>query len=149
MNLSNNMLSECPKEWSNWKSVTEIYLDSNKLTSIQKEIFNLSTLTILSLNDNKLTTLPRNISFHFRFRDLYLRDNELTNLPDAISDSFIDKLYLDNNKFESLPKCVCKIPYLTYLSLNGNKSILVFPTEFGKMDPSKLTIELNNMDQVS
>lgn len=149
INLSNNLLSECTGKWNNWENVSVINLDGNKLTYIQKEIFELPNLTTLSLNGNELEHLPKDISLQFRFRTLYLRDNKLTNLPKALSHSFIDTLYLDNNKFETLPKCVCEIPTLTYLSLTGNKLILEFPFEFGKMDPFKLTIELKDMDQVS
>jgi len=149
VDLSNNLLSECPKNWKNWDIVTHLYLDDNKLIEIEKDIFEMRSLTTLSLNNNCLRALPKNISLKTRFQNLYLKHNELVSLPDALSNSLIDELCLDYNKFESLPRCVCKIPHLTYLSLDGNKGILDFPLEMGQMDPSKLKITLKDMDQVS
>jgi len=149
LKMSYNLLTQCPNMQNNWEKVTKLYLNGNKLEKIEKSIFEMPSLNYLNLNDNLLESLPENIVFTIKFRTLYLKNNRLESLPKELSDSCIDSLCLDYNKFESLPRCVCKIPHLTYLSLDGNKGILDFPLEMGQMDPSKLKITLKDMDQVS
>ena len=65
-----------------------------------------------------------------------------------MSGSCIMILDVSNNKFESVPTCVCDMLMLKELYLSGNNDIYDFPKEMGNLKPDVKIPDINKMDQV-
>lgn len=130
-----------------FENLTKLDVSRNKLHAVPPELFNLEYLRILDLSYNNIRRLPDDTVWSEKLHSLYLQHNQLNWLPKSIATSSIATLDLSYNKFENLPECVCNMLMLSHLTLNGNKGILTFPNEMGRM---KLDIwmELEEMDQL-
>ena len=63
LNLSNNELTEIPKELGNLANLQALNLEGNRLTTVPKELGYLSNLKKLSLYDNvDLREIPRELT---------------------------------------------------------------------------------------
>lgn len=151
--LNNNSLKSIPKmpRSNQWKSLTFINLEGNKLENIGPEIFTRKPLQRINLNNNQIKFLPNIDKFAETLTCLELSKNFLTNLPKALAKSSITSLYLAENKFESLPLSICEMP-LTYLDLSGNKNIIDFPIDLGRLirsdSQSSPNLKIDDMNQV-
>jgi len=82
--LSNNKLTEIPKEIGNLLNLRRLILSDNQLTEIPKEIGNLTNLQSLSLSNNKLTEIPKEIGNLTNLEYLFLKYNKLTEIPKEV-----------------------------------------------------------------
>ncbi len=123
--LTNNQLTgSIPAETGNLTSLQYLYLDINQLTgSIPTEIGNLSNLTELDLGANQLTgSIPSEINNLTNLTDLCLYYNQLTgSIPTEINNlTNLSMLFLNDNQFESLPD-LSALTYMDYLYIFNNK----------------------------
>lgn len=105
VNLSMNNLKEIPKEFSLLTNLKKLDVSFNNLDKVPTTIFQLSKLTSLNLSNNNITELPKEIGLLTKLRKLYLGRNQLTSLPKEI-DSLVDleEINLLDNNFEEIPK---------------------------------------------
>ena len=144
LNLGRNPISEIPSEFSQLKSLKEIWLDdcslqgtfpkalcelvnlevlkmpNNKITELPSEIGNLISLRVLCLDRNLLQTLPAEMEDLHNLQELFLRDNEmqtLSHLP-----SFLTVLHVSSNQLHDFGEdFVSKCMNLKTLYANGNQ----------------------------
>ncbi|KAJ7410203.1 leucine-rich repeat-containing protein 40-like protein [Willisornis vidua] len=145
-----------PKDISQLRNLTCLYVDSNNLKKIPAEIGTLSCLERLTLSNNSLSSLPAEIGALQRLQSLHLANNSLTELPAAlcqlrsltfldVSDNKIGRispciqhlekletLLLLFNSLESLPEDVCLLRNLHTLWL-GNNHLQSLPAAFGEL----------------
>ena len=109
--LSNNQLTELPREIGNLTNLQSLYTNDNRLTEVPTDIGNLTNLQYLDLRNNQLTELPREIGNLNNLKILYLSDNQLTEIPREIGNlTNLHSLGLYNNKLPELHKIEQLLP---------------------------------------
>jgi Leucine-rich repeat (LRR) protein len=120
LDLSNNGLSEIPKEIGQLQNLQRLYLGYNKLSEIPKEIRQLQNLQRLYLSYNKLSEIPKEIGQLQHLHTLYLNNNELSEIPKEIGQlKHLKYLYLSLYELSEIPKAIGQLQYLRIY--NNNK----------------------------
>jgi hypothetical protein len=85
----------------------------------------------MDVSFNNIRTLPEDISFRLpHLSHLDVSYNALTTLPDAFHYLYhLKTLLMTNNRFSSLPLCVCRLRELVKLDVSGNQ-LQKLPPEF-------------------
>ena len=83
LNLTDNRLTEIPREIGNLTNLQTLILSYNQLTELPREISNLTNLQYLHLDNNHLTEIPREIGNLTNLQYLGLSGNQLSD-PDRI-----------------------------------------------------------------
>ena len=91
------------------------------------------SLNELNLSNNKINELPDVHEWSPGLTVLDLSCNELSNLPLNVVAASIRTLNLSNNKFRTVPLCVCSFTSLQYLNISYNPDILSLPVEMGRL----------------
>ncbi len=112
----------------------------NELTSIPKCLLELPDLTELNLSSNKLTEIPDVHEWSPGLTVLDLSNNELSYLPNDVVAPSIRTLLIADNKFRTVPLCVCSFFSLQYLDISNNPDILSLPVEMGRLSNLKKLI---------
>jgi len=147
LNLNNNRLKELPKElcikmqYLNLLSVNsnqieqlpdeigvmkigELWIGSNKLTSLPETIINMSNLSILGVDTNQITHLPPNMDKMESLSAIFADYNQITHLPVELSNiTDLRALLVSNNPLEDVPTEYSKFTEMSWLGVNGCKSI--------------------------
>ena len=165
--LSDNNLTELPKEIGNLTNLTALYLwdnnltelpignltnltalglGGNNLTELPKEIGNLTNLTMLDLTNSNLTELPKWIWNLTNLRELHLKSNNLTELPKKIGNLInLTTLDLWDANLTELPKEIWSLTNLTTLHLRDN-NLTELPKEIGNLtNLTGLALDSNNL----
>eukprot|EP00466_Bigelowiella_natans_P007772 jgi/Bigna1/86952/estExt_fgenesh1_pg.C_150159 len=133
LGLSNNQLESIPKELSQLKNLSQLYLYNNHLESIPKELSQLKNLKYLHLGSNHLESIPKELSQLKNLKYLSLGNNHLESIPKELSQlknlSYLD---LSNNHLESIPK------ELYQLNMSHNNKDELLPWELRYVDPKKI-----------
>ena len=82
-------------------SVTELDLSNQGLTELPKDIHLYKNLEELYCDDNQITTLPENLPASLK--ELYCSNNRITALPENLPDS-LEILDCNNNQITALPE---------------------------------------------
>lgn len=123
MNLNGNQLSgSIPSSLGNLTTLQFITLADNQLTGeIPPTLGNLTYLRILDLANNDLSgTVPEEIGAASALRQIILSGNELSGPFPALENPELTHLYLQNNRFESMP-WFGGLTKLTELHIHGNR----------------------------
>ncbi|XP_013406141.1 leucine-rich repeat-containing protein 69 isoform X2 [Lingula anatina] len=134
LNLSNNCLSDLPKEIGFLLGLEELYIQYNGLKELPDSIGNLSKLTELDVKHNSLTSLPDSIGNLSSLNVLNLMNNKLVSLPQTIGQlTSLEVLYASNNNLIFLPEELCDLSQLNSLHLCGNQSLSILPENMGNL----------------
>jgi len=122
LDLSDNQLSDLPKEIAELKNLKKLYLNDNQLSDLPKEIAELKSLQTLDLRNNQLSDLPKEIAELKSLQELYLSSNQLSDLSKEIAElKNLKKLYLNDNQLSDLPKEIAELKSLQTLNLSSNQ----------------------------
>jgi Leucine-rich repeat (LRR) protein len=119
LNLSNNLLTEVPKELEKLDQLKVLNLMRNKLTDV-KGLEKLTQLTVLDLYNNQLTEVPKELEKLDQLKVLNLGRNQLTNVKGLEKLTHLTTLWLSSNQLTDV-KGLEKLTRLTMLQLQGNK----------------------------
>ena len=100
---------------------------------IPKCLLELPGLAELNLSSNKLTEIPDVQEWSPGLTVLDLSYNELSYLPNDVIAPSICTLLINNNKFRTVPLCICSFFSLQYLDISENPDILSLPVEMGRL----------------
>jgi len=143
VNLSMNNLKEIPKEFSLLTNLKKLDVSFNNLDKVPTTIFQLSKLTSLDLSHINITELPKQIGLLTNLTSLNLSKNNITELPKEVGLlTKLRKLYLGGNQLTSLPKEIDSLVDLEEINLLDN-NFEEIPKEIGFF--SRLNI--SNIDQ--
>lgn len=101
----------------------------------------------LNLSHNKLAELPNVAKWSSELTVFDISYNELSDLPITVTVPSIQTLNLSNNRFRTVPLCVCSFTSLQYLDISFNEKIQSLPIEMGRLSNlSKLVMDgLNHL----
>ncbi|NET39396.1 MAG: TIR domain-containing protein, partial [Cyanothece sp. SIO1E1] len=122
--LSQNQLTEVPKELGQLSKLTVLSLSQNQLTEVPKELGQLSKLTELYLSQNQLTEVPKELGQLSKLTGLYLSQKQLTEVPKFIGQlTKLQIIDLNDNRLTTLPNFLGQLPDLQALLLHGNEKL--------------------------
>lgn len=129
LNLSNNKIKSIPKEIESMKNLELLDLSNNSISNFYSKICSLKKLKMLNLNNNKIKTIPNQIGDLDALKALQIANNKISTLPSTITNlKKLQELNLSKNDFEVFPLEVLKLNSLKYLWLN-NLNLKTFPSE--------------------
>ena len=133
LDLSNNNLTEMPKEIAQLNNLTTLDLSHNQCATFPNEIAQLTNLIELKLSFNHLNKVPKEIAQLTSLTKLDLSYNQLTELPKEVAQlTNLIKLELSDNQLTELPKEVTELAKLVILGISNN-SLVSLPDGFGRL----------------
>ena len=143
LDLSNNQLSELPKNLADLHQLKALFLNNNLFTEVPEILASCPQLDLISLKsnqviefkehaipkktrwliltDNKLTKLPDSIGNLHRLKKLMLAGNQLTYLPETMRQcQNLQLLRIAANQLCKLPNWLEELPKLAWLAFAGN-----------------------------
>jgi tRNA A-37 threonylcarbamoyl transferase component Bud32 len=143
LDLSNNQLTEIPKEISKLKKLKIAFFSNNNFTKVPdsfKECKNLYMLGFkankiktfdndilplsiswLILTDNALTTLPNSMGKLTTLQKCGLSGNQLRELPQSMKNCRnLELIRLSANNLQEIPSWLLSLPKLSWLAFSGN-----------------------------
>ncbi|KAK3610727.1 hypothetical protein CHS0354_028120 [Potamilus streckersoni] len=123
---------------------------SQSLTVLPAELLLSHSISQLYLDYNDIVLLPENFWSCFPLLELFSAiGNNLISLPDEFEKvPNLSKVYLNENKLESLPDSICKLRHLKCLKLTGNL-LVTLPKEFGEISALEtLCLEENKLTKL-
>lgn len=160
LDLSNNQLSDLPKEFSVLKNLKILFFTNNHFENIPEILASCPKLEMISFKSNRLRTVGENV-LPLQTRWLILTDNKISSLPDSMGELFrLQKFAFAGNQLQQLPSTMrnCKSLELMRLSANQLTSLpdwlfqlpkLAWLAFSGNNIASKAQQAPNNMLQVS
>lgn len=97
LDLSNNSISEIPKQVTKLKKLKKLYLSENNIKVIPSYIAELDSLSILYLLYNKVETISADICSMDNLRVLNLNGNPNSNIPNCLKNTSKIIVYLETN----------------------------------------------------
>jgi len=143
LDLSNNHLSQLPKDLGRLQKLRIIFLSDNQFTElptvlkdcplldmigfksnqighVPEEALPLNTRWLI-LTNNRISALPRSIGNCHRLQKVALAGNALTRLPAEMANCRnLELLRISANQFTALPEWLLKLPKLAWLAFAGN-----------------------------
>ena len=114
LSLSDNHLTDVPKELEKLTKLETLFLTGNKLTEV-KGLEKCTQLVRLNLYNSQLTVLPKGLEKLTQLKTLWLYANNLTDVKVLEKLTKLESLYLDDNPAltkaqiaqlqKALPKC--------------------------------------------
>ena len=105
-------------------NLKELDLSNNKLTEIPRELENLTNLLLLDLSDNKLKKIPKELGNLRKLKILILSINKLKEISEEIGNlTNLKQIYLHNNKLREIPKEIGNLTNLQRLTLDKKTKI--------------------------
>lgn len=120
--FSNNYISDVHPRVCFLKFLSTVDLSANELSSFPNELCSIPALRVLNLSFNKITTVPLEISKLAVLTELRLSFNHIHDLPHDIFDGrfCIERLELNNNFLEHLPRSIKNLTLLKHLNIQNN-----------------------------
>lgn len=121
LDLSNNKLSELPKNLAELSQLKTLFLNNNLFTEVPEVLSSCPQLDLISLKSNQVAqfkehAVPKNT------RWLILTDNKLAQLPSSIGDlQCLQKFMLAGNQLKSLPDSMRHCQNLQLLRIAANQ----------------------------
>ena len=104
-----NKLSKIPDEIGKLKNLNKLLVSCNKIENIPETLYDLENLEFLSLRDNKIKHISKNIAKLTKLKNLYFYDNEITIVPDEIVNLVNIEIFdIYNNKIKEISENVAK-----------------------------------------
>ncbi|AFU68376.1 Tol-like receptor protein with LRR domain [Psychroflexus torquis ATCC 700755] len=145
LDLSNQNLSQFPKEIFELKNLKKLNLSNNKIKSIPKEIESMKYLELLDLSNNSIINFYSKICSLKRLKVLNLNNNKIKTIPKQIGDlEALKVLQIANNKISKLPATTDNLKKLQELNLSKN-DFEIFPLEVLRLEALK-NLWLNNLN---
>ena len=121
LKVNGNYLTTLPKQISNLKNLTKLYLNNNNFKFLPGEIFYLPQLRELNISYNRLSSLPESIGCSVCLGSLDASYNHLSYLPESLNRlKNLVTLNLENNQFEKIPFPIFNVRSLETLNLSNN-----------------------------
>jgi Leucine-rich repeat (LRR) protein len=106
------------------QKVVKVDLSNQGLTEIPKEIFQCKNLQVLDLSNNQIKQVPEQIQSLAQLQELNLSNNQLLTIPSSLDNlSFLNKLDLSNNQLSELPEILSNLGNLEEINLSGNNQL--------------------------
>ncbi|CRK94551.1 CLUMA_CG008053, isoform A [Clunio marinus] len=141
--LSNNLLTTIPETaFVNLKSLTHLYLDNNRLDYLPENVFStLRALHVLNLDNNFLASIPLRLLKDTFIDKLYLNNNQLERLDlggDVDIDGFwLHELYVNNNRITTLQESLFRrATWVTIFEAGWNNISTIHPNAFNQNSKS-------------
>lgn len=133
LGLTDEGLTEFPKEIFQFKNLQQLVISSNEISVIPERIRELSMLQQFSIGNNKLEKLPQGLFELKHLTTLVIAFNIIKELPDEIGNlKVLDFLNVKNNHIEVIPSSIGELSKLKELILAANP-IQTLPPEIGKL----------------
>ncbi|CAB9516166.1 repeat protein [Seminavis robusta] len=132
LRLSNNKITELPRDICLLTKLQVLALDRNQLESVPSELQDLTDLKTLLLRHNQIEELPDGVpgSSLLNLTLLHISSNKLKALPDSLVDcTTITHLYANSNQIKQLPIGMERMTNLQRLNL-GHNQIESLPSDF-------------------
>lgn len=165
LDLSDNLLSELPKDFGRFKQLKILFLSDNLFTELPSVIADCPKLEMIGfkankietvaenslplntrwliLTDNKISSLPNSMGTLEKLQKCMLAGNKLTELPSAMADcKALELLRISANCLDALPNWLLELPRLSWLAFSGNNFCLK------KQQSSLMNVELSDLDLV-
>ncbi|WP_405566877.1 leucine-rich repeat-containing protein kinase family protein [Polaribacter sp. Asnod6-C07] len=121
LDLSDNNLSELPKDIIILKKLKIVFFENNKFTEFPSVLAQLPLLSMIGFKSNQIHTVPEN-AFPPLLRWLILTNNRIKKLPKSMGDcQFLQKFPVAGNLIEELPKEMANCKNLELLRISSNK----------------------------
>ena len=134
LKLARNEFTSLPPEMGHYlKECVKLDLQRNKIREIPPSLLELPSLNELNLSHNDLINIPDVPEWSASLSVLDLSYNRLSSLPNSAVASALNNLNISNNKFRSVPHCVCSFITLTSLNIAENSEIVSLPSELGRL----------------
>ena len=149
LKLARNEFTFLPPEMGNYlKQCIKLDLQWNKLREIPPNLLELPSLNELNLSHNNLVNIPDVPEWSASLVVLDLSYNRLSSLSNSAVAPTLKNLNISNNRFRSVPHCVCSFISLTTLNIANNSEIVALPSELGRLkDLHNLNLEgLNDLN---
>ena len=134
LKLARNEFTSLPPEMGNYlKECVKLDLQRNKIREIPPSLLELPSLSELNLSQNDLINIPDVPEWSPSLLVFDLSYNRLSNLPNSAVASALSNLNISNNRFRTVPHCVCSFITLTTLNIANNSEIVALPSELGRL----------------
>lgn len=121
LDLSDNNISEIPKDISKLKRLKIIFFARNKFTEFPAVLANCPALTMIGFKSNKIKTVPEQ-AFPPLLEWLILTDNKIEKLPESLGKChLLRKCALAGNLIEELPEAMVGCVSLELIRVSANQ----------------------------
>ncbi|HVZ12017.1 MAG TPA: hypothetical protein VG965_03225 [Patescibacteria group bacterium] len=104
LDLSNQNLSELPKDVLKLKNLTSINLDNNKFTAFPDDLTTFTKLQRIDMKNNQLTNIPNSITKLSSLQIIDFSNNKLATLPNISSMLYLQTIDVSQNNFSAQEK---------------------------------------------
>ena len=148
LRLARNAFSSLPPEMGSYlKQCTKLDLQWNRIHEIPQCLLELPSINELNLSHNDLVNIPDVPEWSPSLSVLDLSYNRLSNLPNSAVAPTLKNLNISNNRFRTVPHCVCSFVGLTTLNIAHNSEILSLPSELGRLK-NLLNLNLDGLNDL-
>ena len=149
LKLARNEFSSLPPEMGNYlKQCIKLDLQWNKLREIPPSLLELPNLCELNLSHNDIVNIPDVPEWSASLVVLDLSYNRLSNIPNSAVAPTLRNLNISDNRFRSVPHCVCCFISLTTLNIANNSEIVALPSALGRLK-NLLTLNLDGLNDLN
>ena len=149
LKLARNEFSSLPPEMGNYlKQCIKLDLQWNKLREIPPSLLELPSLCELNLSHNDIVNIPDIPEWSASLVVLDLSYNRLSNIPNSAVAPTLRNLNISDNRFRSVPHCVCSFISLTTLNIANNSEIVALPSALGRLK-NLLTLNLDGLNDLN
>jgi internalin A len=124
--LSSNQIEEIPDAITQLQNLKRLNLSSNQIDKIPDAIAQLQNLIELNFSSNQIVEIPDAIAQLQNLTELDLSRNQIVKIPDAITQlQNLTRLYFHNNQIVEIPDTIAQLQNLTELVLSGNQIVKI------------------------
>ena len=148
LRLARNEFSSLPPEMGSYlKQCTKLDLQWNRIREIPSCLLELPSINELNLSHNDLISIPNVPEWSGSLSLLDLSYNCLSTLPNSAVAPTLKNLNISNNRFYTVPHCVCSFVGLTTLNIANNSRIRNLQPEIGRLK-CLCVLNLNGLDNL-
>lgn len=121
LDLSHNLLSELPENFSEFKKLKIAFFSDNNFVHFPKVLASCPSLTMIGFKSNKINYIPEN-AFPVHLQWLILTNNFIKEIPKSIGTCFrLQKVAFAGNQIEKLPIEMSNCKNLELLRISANQ----------------------------